>query len=119
MLFLELVSIVIEKSLIARHLISNGHQTDLIDSLLDAHGLNSKEQLFGYVEDLFREVSPLALGVNQGLPGVLFLLLENEIVLLKHQKTFLDVFSLWGHSGSFSPASDFLLKCGVPMKELW
>lgn len=83
-LLLELVGVVIQKGLVASHLVSNGHHADLVDSLLDAHLLHGKEELLGNVEDLLGEVGPLGLRLDQRLPRVLLLLLKNKVMLLEH-----------------------------------
>ena len=45
MFLFELISIVIQEGFIPGHLISDGHEADLIHSLLDAHRLDSEEEL--------------------------------------------------------------------------
>ena len=61
MLLLELISIVVQESFIARHLISDREKADLVESLLGPHGLDREEELLRDVQYFFREVSPLAL----------------------------------------------------------
>lgn len=82
MLLFELISIVIEEGLIASHLISDGQEAYLIDSLFDAHGLDGEEELFRDIEDLLGEVCPLTLRLYKSLPSVLLFLLKDQIVLL-------------------------------------
>lgn len=80
--------------------------------------LKGEEELLGDVQDVLRKVSPLALRVYQSLPGVLFLLLEDQIVLLEHEKSLLDVFGLRTDHLAGSCVTDLLLEVCVPVEEL-
>lgn len=53
MLLLELVGIIVQEGLIARHLIADGEEADLVEGGLGSHGLDREEQLLGDVQYLF------------------------------------------------------------------
>ena len=92
---LQLIGLIVQEGLISGHLISDGHQTDFVNCHFNAYGFNCEEQLFGYVQDLLGKVGPLALRLNESLPSVFILLLQDEIVLLEHEKSLFEIFCLW------------------------
>lgn len=117
-LLLELVRVVVQEGLIPAHLVTEGHQVDLADALFHAHLLKGEEELLRDVQDVLRKVRPLALRVYQRLPGVLFLLLEDQIVLLEHKESLFDVLGLRTDHMAGSCVPDLLLEVCVPVEKL-
>ena len=53
MLLLELVGIIVQEGLIARHLIADREEADLVEGRFGTHGLDCEEKLLGDVQYLF------------------------------------------------------------------
>ena len=53
MLLLELVGIIVQERFIARHLVSDREEANLVEGRLGSHGFDCEEKLLRDVKDLF------------------------------------------------------------------